>query len=153
MQQFYELRVPPAEINLPVEIEDADTLEAWLSERASTPGGFRAPGPTRCFRGAGLTVFEPFLAFGQILPAEGFLHAQGSLELSSEGDTEVFWRAALGRTFAEGRFGRAWSPMVEVLADRDIGIDPATHWDVLPRCRSHSASDSTSLSTAASESP
>src|SRR5687767_2207806 len=34
LQQFYELRVPPAEINLPVEIEDADTLEAWLSDRA-----------------------------------------------------------------------------------------------------------------------
>src|SRR5688572_7099018 len=34
LQQFYELRVPPAEINLPVEIEDADAIEAWLSERA-----------------------------------------------------------------------------------------------------------------------
>ena len=34
LQQFYELRVPPAEIHLPVDIEDADTLEAWLSARA-----------------------------------------------------------------------------------------------------------------------
>src|SRR5688572_7195837 len=30
LQQFYEMRVPPAEINLPVEIEDADAIEAWL---------------------------------------------------------------------------------------------------------------------------
>jgi len=34
LQQFYEDRVPPAEINLPVEIEEADALDAWLSERA-----------------------------------------------------------------------------------------------------------------------
>ena len=34
LQQFYEERVPPAEINLPLEIEDADALEAWLSARA-----------------------------------------------------------------------------------------------------------------------
>src|SRR5688572_10372771 len=34
LQQFYELRVPPAEINLPVEIEDADAIEAWLTARA-----------------------------------------------------------------------------------------------------------------------
>ena len=33
-QQFYEVRVPPAEINLPLEIEDADAMEAWLSARA-----------------------------------------------------------------------------------------------------------------------
>jgi excinuclease ABC subunit C len=34
LAQFYELRVPPAEINLPVEIEDADAMEEWLSARA-----------------------------------------------------------------------------------------------------------------------
>ena len=34
LQQFYEARVPPSEINLPLEIEDAETIEAWLSERA-----------------------------------------------------------------------------------------------------------------------
>jgi excinuclease ABC subunit C len=34
LQQFYEGRVPPAEVHLPLEIEDADAVEAWLSERA-----------------------------------------------------------------------------------------------------------------------
>jgi excinuclease ABC subunit C len=34
LAQFYELRVPPSEINLPVEIEDADAIEEWLSARA-----------------------------------------------------------------------------------------------------------------------
>ena len=31
LQQFYEGRTPPSEIHLPLEIEDADALEAWLS--------------------------------------------------------------------------------------------------------------------------
>jgi len=34
VQQFYEERVPPADINLPLEIEDCEAIEAWLSERA-----------------------------------------------------------------------------------------------------------------------
>jgi excinuclease ABC subunit C len=34
VQQFYEDRVAPAEINLPLEIEDAEAIEAWLSARA-----------------------------------------------------------------------------------------------------------------------
>ena len=34
LQQFYEERVPPAEINLPLEIEEAEAIEAWLSARA-----------------------------------------------------------------------------------------------------------------------
>ena len=34
LQQFYEERIPPAEIHLPAEAEDAEALEAWLSARA-----------------------------------------------------------------------------------------------------------------------
>ena len=34
LQQFYEMRVPPAEIDLPVEIEDCEAMEEWLSSRA-----------------------------------------------------------------------------------------------------------------------
>jgi len=34
VQQFYAERVPPAEINLPLEIEDAEAIEAWLTGRA-----------------------------------------------------------------------------------------------------------------------
>jgi len=34
LAQFYELRVPPSEINLPLEIEDAEAMEEWLSARA-----------------------------------------------------------------------------------------------------------------------
>jgi excinuclease ABC subunit C len=34
LQQFYELRDAPAEVHLPVEPEDGEALEAWLSERS-----------------------------------------------------------------------------------------------------------------------
>jgi excinuclease ABC subunit C len=34
LQQYYEDRVPAAEISLPLEIEETGALEAWLSERA-----------------------------------------------------------------------------------------------------------------------
>ncbi|MGH9347108.1 MAG: excinuclease ABC subunit UvrC [Vicinamibacterales bacterium] len=34
LQQFYERRPPPGEIHLPLEIEDAEAMEAWLSARA-----------------------------------------------------------------------------------------------------------------------
>ena len=32
--QFYERRVPPSEINLPLDIDDAEAMEEWLSARA-----------------------------------------------------------------------------------------------------------------------
>jgi excinuclease ABC subunit C len=32
--QFYAERVPPAEVDVPVDLEEQDVLEAWLSERA-----------------------------------------------------------------------------------------------------------------------
>jgi excinuclease ABC subunit C len=35
LQQFYEEHVAPSEITLPLEIEDAEAIESWLSARAS----------------------------------------------------------------------------------------------------------------------
>src|SRR5258705_5016457 len=35
VQQFYERRVPPAGIDLPLEIEDCEAMEGWLSEKAA----------------------------------------------------------------------------------------------------------------------
>ncbi len=34
VQQFYELRIAPSEVHLPADIEDPETVEAWLSDRA-----------------------------------------------------------------------------------------------------------------------
>jgi len=34
VQQYYEMRMPPAEIDLPLDIEDCEAMEEWLSARA-----------------------------------------------------------------------------------------------------------------------
>jgi mono/diheme cytochrome c family protein len=83
--------------------------------------------------GAGTTVFEPFAAFGQMLPGDSFVQAQIGLELPAEGTREGFWRATAGKSFTEGRFGRTWTPMVEVLAARELEEGAGAHWDVLPQ--------------------
>lgn len=86
--------------------------------------------------GRGVTVFEPFVAFGQILPGASFLQAQAGLELPADTDRaerEAFWRLVAGRTVTQGRFGRAWSPMLELLAARALEDGATTHWDLVPQ--------------------
>jgi mono/diheme cytochrome c family protein len=87
--------------------------------------------------GKGVTVFEPFLMYGQLLPSNSFLQFQGGFELPTHRDdasNAAFWRTAVGRTFTQGGgFGRAWSPMIEVLADRDFESGAKTSWDLLPQ--------------------
>jgi hypothetical protein len=85
--------------------------------------------------GRGVTVFEPFLAFAQLLPADGFVQFQGGFELpfDPEPEREAFWRAVAGKSFSQGRFGRSWSPMVELLAGRDLEAGASIHWDFVPQ--------------------
>jgi mono/diheme cytochrome c family protein len=86
--------------------------------------------------GKGVTIFEPFASFGQILPADMFFQAQAGLEFpfdTDKADNEAFWRAALGKSFAQGGWGRTWSPMVEILASRDLEDDAVTKWDIVPQ--------------------
>lgn len=86
--------------------------------------------------GKGVTIIEPFVAFGQILPADAFLHFQGGLELptdSEQAEKEAFWRVVLGKSFTRGQFGRTWSPMVEVLGTRELVAGEGAHWDLLPQ--------------------
>jgi mono/diheme cytochrome c family protein len=86
--------------------------------------------------GSGVTIFEPFVAFGQLLPGDSFVQAQAGLELpfdANRAGREAFWRVALGKTFTEGRFGRSWSPIVEWLAARDLEDAASVQWDVVPQ--------------------
>jgi mono/diheme cytochrome c family protein len=90
-------------------------------------------------RGLGLGVpkFETFAAFGQLLPRFSFVQAQAGVELPT--DTErapqaVFGRVAVGKSFFEDRgFGRLWTPMVELLADRELESGARTNWDIVPQ--------------------
>jgi mono/diheme cytochrome c family protein len=86
--------------------------------------------------GKGTTVFEPFLAWGQILPANFFLQSQAGFELpfdSDRADNEAFLRMLIGNSLSSGQFGRTWSPMVELLAARELVSGADTNWDVVPQ--------------------
>jgi mono/diheme cytochrome c family protein len=82
-------------------------------------------------------IFEPFFSYGQILPSDFFLHSQLGFEFpfqSSKAENEAFLRMALGRTFTTGGFwGRAWSPMVEVLAAKELISGEDIVWDIMPQ--------------------
>jgi mono/diheme cytochrome c family protein len=86
--------------------------------------------------GNGTTVFEPFVVWGQILPADFFLQTQFGLELTADKDkaeNAAFLRGALGWTTTTGEFGRAWSPMVELTAGREFAGDADIHYSIVPQ--------------------
>ena len=87
--------------------------------------------------GAGTTVFEPFVLFGQVLPRDGFLQAHAGFKFPANRESaskELFLRVAVGRTFAQrSGAGRAWSPMTEVLASRELARGQRITWDVVPQ--------------------
>lgn len=87
--------------------------------------------------GKGVAIVEPYLAFGQSLPLDGFLHTHVGVEIptkeSSGVDTEGYFRAALGRSFVRGDFGRTFTPMIEASFSREIASGAATAMDLLPQ--------------------
>jgi mono/diheme cytochrome c family protein len=83
--------------------------------------------------GTGTTVLEPFLAFGQILPANGFVHLQAGAGIPTNGGpVEAFGRMATGMTFDVGRYGRGFSPMLEAIVVRELEDGRPTNVDLVP---------------------
>jgi hypothetical protein len=86
--------------------------------------------------GRGTAVFEPYVAWGQILPGGFFLQSQLGLELTfdkDKADNEALFRNAIGWTGQSGVFGRAWSPMLEVLVGRDLVAGEDFIFDLVPQ--------------------
>lgn len=86
--------------------------------------------------GGGVTVFEAFGTFSKTIGQDGFLHVHAGFEAPSDTTKavkETFWRAAIGKSFMEHRYGRAWSPMLEVLGVREIVRGATPEWDLLPQ--------------------
>ncbi len=106
--------------------------------------------------GTGVTTFETFAAYGQLLPANFFLEFQGGADLpvnTQIAPKAVFWNTVLGENFAQNKgLGRLWSPMVEFLANKNLDSAPlmpgdlgtvspnpnfdagtVTTWDILPQ--------------------
>src|SRR5262245_21096124 len=91
--------------------------------------------------GTGTTVFEPFLAAGQIFAGDGFLQAQllGEIPVDPDRvDPEVQGRFALGWSLAQERgFGRVWTPILEFLATGVLPQDGTNEFeaDLVPQLR------------------
>ncbi len=85
--------------------------------------------------GSGSTIFEPYLAYVQLLPGDAFLQAQALGEFAIDGPKpdELAVRAVLGKTFTEGEWGRAWSPMLELLASRELASGAELSYDFVPQ--------------------
>jgi hypothetical protein len=87
--------------------------------------------------GSGVTTFGFFASVGQILPASSFVQFQiGTDQPTSteQSPRTLFWRAAAGRSFRqESGLGRLWSPMLEVVSDRDFEEGATANIDVVPQ--------------------
>lgn len=85
--------------------------------------------------GKGTAALEPFISFGRILPSASFVQLQMLAELPIEPgfDDEVAWRVAIGTTWTSGRFGRIWTPMLEVVGSRELVSSARTNWDLVPQ--------------------
>ncbi len=87
--------------------------------------------------GLGAPTFEAFGAFGQLLPRQSFIQLQvgGAWPTDLErAPKAAFGRLAVGKSVAgDDGFGRLWTPIVEVLVDRDFDPRARTSYDIAPQ--------------------
>jgi cytochrome c553 len=95
------------------------------------PSGNRARG-----FGSGTTTFETFAAYDQLFHNTS-IQTQFGADLPRHIDIapqSIFFNTAIGQTImADHGLGRAWTPMFEFLAERDLVNSAKTNWDVLPQ--------------------
>src|SRR5438270_1456747 len=95
------------------------------------PSGNRARG-----FGSGTTTFETFAAYDQVFHNTS-IQTQLGADLprhTNIAPQSIFFNTAIGQTImADHGLGRAWTPMFEFLADRDLVDGAKTNWDVLPQ--------------------
>ena len=86
--------------------------------------------------GKGTTVLETSVMYGKLLPRDAFVQVQGILEFPNDAtfEDELVARAVLGKTWtADAPFGRTWTPMLELLASRELEGGVETEWDLVPQ--------------------
>lgn len=86
--------------------------------------------------GSAHSVFESYVSYGKVIGTASFLQVQGIVEMptGAGSDNELVARAALGKTWtAGGPFGRAWTPMIEVLGAQPMTGGAESEWDVVPQ--------------------
>ena len=158
---LYERRIGPKgqiELELPVGVRQLESDGAWFggigdievgykqvlaysSERGAIFSGsvaFILPtGNEERGLGRGAFIVEPFVSAGLALPRDSFVHFLFGGEIStdtSKAHHEMHWRGVVGTTFTSGRFGRAWSPMIEFLGVTVFEVEETVNaLDLLPQ--------------------
>lgn len=85
--------------------------------------------------GGGVTIFETFGMWDQALPSDGFVQFHAGFERPANHDlanNSFYWRTAIGKTYKQHQWGRVWSPMVEVLGDKELTAGAKAEWDLVP---------------------
>ncbi len=86
--------------------------------------------------GTGETVFTAFAAYDALFPGNAFVQLQGGLDVprhTRNVPRTAFLRAVLGKSVREREgYGRTWSPMLELVGDRDLKDGARTRWDLIP---------------------
>jgi len=87
--------------------------------------------------GEGTTQFETFAAFDQLFRTNTFIETQFGADLPRHTEIKsqsIFFNSAVGQTIAASHgLGRAWTPMMEFIAQRDLVNAAKTEWDVVPQ--------------------
>jgi mono/diheme cytochrome c family protein len=114
------------------------TANARRGSIVSAQGEVKLPtGNRQLGFGKGVTLFEFFGAYDQVLPGQSFVEFQGGFERPTNTRTApsaVFWRTVVGKSLRQNNgIGRMWSPMTELLADRDLITGAKTNWDIVPQ--------------------
>lgn len=88
--------------------------------------------------GTGQVQAGGFLAYDVLLPSSGFLQVQAGGDIprhTALAPSTVYARLAAGRSFSQPGMGRLWSPMLELVASRDLSQGSRTDFDVVPECQ------------------
>jgi mono/diheme cytochrome c family protein len=101
-------------------------------------GGVILPSGNRSYGlGTGTTQFESFASFAQVRPSESFVQLQAGTDQptdTSKAPRSLFWRSAFGKTFRQSDgVGRMWTPMMEVVANKDFLPHTTPDWDIVPQ--------------------
>jgi mono/diheme cytochrome c family protein len=95
-----------------------------------------ATGDQRRGLGAGEPSLGFFAAYDQLLPGQVFIQVQPGISVprhTEYGARSVYLKTAFGKSFAgDQELGRLWSPMLEIIGNRDLTSGTKTDWDVIP---------------------
>jgi mono/diheme cytochrome c family protein len=79
-----------------------------------------------------------FLAYDLVLPHNSFVQLQAGGDIprhTAFAPGTVYSRLASGRSFSRADLGRLWSPMIEIVASRDLSQGARTDFDIVPQCQ------------------